>query len=286
MKRFFTLLTVFLFAACHERSATTRDEHADHATAATTTDSVAAAQPNSPAAQRGTAVTFRTANDTASGYLSLPETAAGMKPAVIVIQEWWGLDDYIRGETDRLAGQGYVALAVDLYRGRSTKDPAEAHELMRGLPEDRALADLRGAFDYLASREDVDRTRIASIGWCMGGGYSLALAAAEPKLNGAVINYGRLITDTSSLKQINAAILGNFGGKDRGIPVADVERFTQQMKELGKPIDVKIYPDAGHAFMNPGNTEGYSQAAAEDATKRIDAFLAQRLSPQGRAEGR
>ena len=108
-------------------------------------------------------------------------------PAVIVIHEWWGLDNWVREQTDRLAQQGYVALAVYLYRGKSTSDPKEAHELMRGLPEDRAMSDLKAAFNYLASRPDVEPTAIGVIGWCMGGGYSLALATQEPRLAAAVI---------------------------------------------------------------------------------------------------
>ena len=155
----------------------------------------------------------------ASGYLALP--AAGgeaKKPALIVIQEWWGVDDWLREQNKRFAGQGYVALAPDLYRGRLARSPEEAHELMRGLPEDRALADLKAAFAYLAARPDVDPNRIGVIGWGMGGGYALALATAEPRLKATVINYGRLVTDPNTINKINAPILGNFGGADSGIP--------------------------------------------------------------------
>ena len=119
-----------------------------------------------PAMNAGPSVQF----GDGSGYLSVPP-APGKKPALIVIQEWWGVDDWIREQTDRFAKQGYVALAVDLYRGRSTKSPEEAHELMRGMPEDRAMADLKAGIDYLSSRPDVDPERIGVIGWCMGGGY-------------------------------------------------------------------------------------------------------------------
>jgi len=212
----------------------------------------------------------------ARGYLVLPQ-GGGKHPAIIVIQEWWGLNDWIRENAARFAGQGYVALAVDLYRGRSTGDPGEAHELMRGMPEDRAIADLEAGFNFLAGRNDVDAQRIGSIGWCMGGGYSLALAANEPRLRAAVINYGRLVTAPAKIDAIRAVLLGNFAGADRGIPSSDVRAFEAQMKERRKEADVKIYDGKAHAFMNPGNKDGYDAAAATDAWSRIDAFFARTL---------
>jgi carboxymethylenebutenolidase len=210
------------------------------------------------------------------GYLVLPQ-GAGKHPAIIVIQEWWGLNDWIRENAARFAGQGYVALAVDLYRGRSTADPGEAHELMRGLPEDRALSDLEAGFNFLAGRNDVDPQRIGAIGWCMGGGYSLALATNEPRLRAAVVNYGRLVTAPAKIDAIHAALLGNFAGADRGIPPADVQAFESQLKDRHKEADIKIYDGKAHAFMNPNNKEGYDAASATDAWSRIDAFFARTL---------
>lgn len=210
------------------------------------------------------------------GYLALPAGAA-KKPAIVVVPEWWGVNDWVREQTDRLAKQGYVALAVDLYRGRVATTPEEAHELMRALPEDRAVADLKAAFEYLASRKDVDATRIGAIGWCMGGGYSLALATNEPRLAAAVINYGRLVTDPATIAKIHAPILGNFGAQDRGIPVADVNAFDAALKKAGKEADLKIYGDAGHGFMNPNNKEGYRADSTADAQQRIDRFFAAKL---------
>ena len=145
----------------------------------------------------------------ASGYLALP-ASHGNHPAIIVIQEWWGLNDWVKEQADRFAAKGYVALAPDLYRGKVASDQNAAHELMRGLPHDRGVADLQNAFKYLATRKDV-------------------------------------------------------------------EAFEKALKAAGKSSDIKIYPGAGHAFMNPNNTQGYVKAAAEDAWKRIDAFLAKAL---------
>lgn len=212
----------------------------------------------------------------ASGYLSLPD-GKGKHPAIVVVMEWWGLTDWVREQADRFAKQGYVALAVDLYRGKSTSDPNVAHELMRGMPEDRAVADLKAGFAYLAGRSDVDVTKIGSIGWCMGGGYSLALATNEPRLAACVINYGRLVTDPATIAKINAPILGNFGGKDNGISADDVKAFSKALMDAKKSADVKIYSEAGHGFMNPNNTNGYVKAAADDAWTRIDAFLSKNL---------
>ena len=210
------------------------------------------------------------------GYLVLPE-GSGKHPAVIVIQEWWGLSDWIRENTARFAKQGYVALAVDLYRGRATTDPGEAHELMRGLPEDRAMGDLKAGLSFLAARPDVDAEHIGSVGWCMGGGYSLALATAEPRLRAAVINYGRLVTTPAKIEAVHASLLGNFAGADRGIPTDDVRAFDKELKGARKEADIKVFDGKAHGFMNPNNKDGYDAQAATEAWSRIDGFFARTL---------
>jgi carboxymethylenebutenolidase len=210
------------------------------------------------------------------GYIATP-AGAGKHPAIIVIQEYWGVNDWIREQADRFAKQGYVALAVDLYRGKVATTPDEAHELMRGLPEDRALADLKEGFKYLAARKDVDAKHIGAIGWCMGGGYAMRLVTAEPRLAAAVINYGHLVTAPKTIAKIKVPLLGNFGAMDRGIPAADVRELQSKLRKAGKTADFKIYEGAGHAFMNPNNQGGYVPAAASDAWQRIDRFFAERL---------
>jgi carboxymethylenebutenolidase len=277
------LALTLLAASCNrdEQSKTVADEHAGHTTAAaTSTDATAttATTASEPPPAAGTLPDEAVKYGDASGYLALPATGGeAKKPALIVIQEWWGVDDWIREQNKRFAGQGYVALAPDLYRGRIAKSPEEAHELMRGMPEDRAMADLKAAVDYLAARPDVDPNRIGVIGWCMGGGYALALATAEPRVKATVINYGRLITDTKAITKINSPILGNFGGADRGIPADDVKKFGSQLTQYGKLGDIKVYDGVGHAFMNPNNKEGYNAAAAQDAWGRIDSFFERTL---------
>ena len=217
----------------------------------------------------------------ASGYLALPSdapSAAGAKRgAVLVIQEWWGMNDWIKQDTERFAERGYVALAVDLYRGKSAADADTAHQLMRGLPEDRAMADMKAGFDLLLARPDVDPAKIGIVGWCMGGGYALAFATAEPRLRAAVMNYGKLVTAPEKIASVHAALLGNFAGKDKGIPVDDVKAFDAQMKAAKKEVDIKIYDGGGHGFMNPNNKQSYDEAAANDAWARIDAFFARTI---------
>lgn len=224
----------------------------------------------------GKPVSYKSGDETVNGILYTP-AGQGPFPALIVIHEWWGLNDWVKQQAAKLAEQGYVALAIDLYRGKVADNPDMAHELMRGVPEDRANRDLRAAYDFLASQPNVKKDRIGSIGWCMGGGYALDVALAEPHLAGAIINYGHLATDPAELKKINAPILGLFGGQDRGITPEDVKKFQQDMEKLGKKIEVKIYPDAGHAFENPNNKAGYRADDAADAWKRTVEFLAATL---------
>ena len=220
-------------------------------------------------------VKFPSGKDTIEGFLAVPEKP-GRYPGVIVIHEWWGLNDWVKEQTQKIAEQGYVVLAVDLYRGKTATDPNEAHELMRGLPQDRAVRDMQAAFDYLAARKDVTG-RIGSVGWCMGGGYSLQLAIHQPRLAACVVNYGALPTDPNDIQQIGAPVLGNFGGQDHGITPADVKAFQKSLTALGRYVDIKIYDDAGHAFENPNNQTGYKPADAADAWARTVAFLKKAL---------
>jgi carboxymethylenebutenolidase len=221
-------------------------------------------------------ITFPSGDGTAHALLYLPQ-GGGPHPGLVVIHEWWGLNDWVKQEAAGYAAKGYVALAVDLYRGKTADNPETAHELMRGLPQDQGVRDLTSAVNYLQTRKDVKRDRIGAVGWCMGGGFALQLAIAAPSLKAVAINYGALATDKSDLARIHAAVLGNFGGKDQGIPPEAVRVFEASMKSLGKPVDVKIYPDAGHAFENPNNKTGYRADDAADALGRVDRFLSDQL---------
>ena len=230
-----------------------------------------------PAFTAEESVTFPSGSEKGMALLVTP-AGKGPSPAVIVIQEWWGLNDWVKDQARALAGEGYVALAVDLYRGKVTSNPDEAHQLMNGLAPDRAMRDLKGAFAYLQGRPDVKKDRIGVIGWCMGGRYSLALATEEPGLAAAVAYYGAPPTDAAAIARIKAPVLGNFGGEDKGPSPEQVKAFEAAMKSAGKAVDVKIYEGAPHAFANANNPwKGYREAAAKDAWARTTAFFAQRL---------
>jgi carboxymethylenebutenolidase len=230
-----------------------------------------------PALAAEETLSFKSGEETATGFLATP-AGKGPSPAVIVIQEWWGLNDWVKDQARALAKEGYVALAVDLYRGKVTANPDEAHQFMSGLPPDRAMRDLKAAFAALAARPDVKKDRIGSIGWCMGGRYSLALATEEPKLAAAVAYYGAPPTEAAAIARIQAPVLGNFGGEDKGPSPDQVKAFEAAMKKAGKTADIKIYEGAGHAFANVNNPwKGYREAAAKDAWSRTVAFFAAHL---------
>ena len=221
-------------------------------------------------------VSFQSGGETVQGLLYTPSTP-GRHPAIIVIHEWWGLVPWVKDQAADLSAQGYVTLAVDLYRGKSADNPEAAHELMRGLPQDRGVRDLVAAAAYLKTLKSVDPNRLGAVGWCMGGTYAAQLAVADPGLRAVAINYGALPTDSAALQKIHAAILGNFGALDRGITPDDVHAFASAMKALGKPVNVKIYPDAGHAFENPNNKGGYRPNDSKDAHERMRVFFQQHL---------
>lgn len=221
-------------------------------------------------------VSYKSGDDTVRAILYTPQ-GKGPFPGIVVIHEWWGLNDWVKGQASKLADQGYVTLAVDLYRGKVATTPEVAHELMRGVPEDRAKRDLHAAVVFLSSQPNVNKSRLGSIGWCMGGGYSLDVALQEPALTADVINYGHLATEPESLAKIDASILGIFGGKDQGIVVDDVKKFEQALKKQGKKVEIVIYPEAGHGFQNPNNKDGYRPDDTADAWKRTINFLAATL---------
>ncbi len=223
-------------------------------------------------------VSYPSGTETVSAQLAAPK-ASGRHPALIVIHEWWGLNDFVKGKAQAFADLGYVALAVDLYRGPVAADPDTAHQLSRGLPEDRAKRDLAAAFTYLASRPDVDPQRIGAIGWCMGGGYALDEAIQEPRLAAAAIYYGRMPTDPKTIAGIKAKLIGSFGAKDKGLPPEAVAAFVKQAQAAGVSVDFKDYPGAGHAFASSSDAKIFRPDAARDADRRTQEFLQRILAP-------
>src|SRR6266508_1340125 len=230
-----------------------------------------------PAFAAEEAVTLMSGSEKASGVLVTP-AGKGPAPAVIVIQEWWGLNDWVKDQARALAREGYLALAPDLYRGKVATKQEEAHQLMMGAPPDRILRDLKAAHAFLTVRPDVKKDRIGSISWCMGGHWSLALATEIPTLAAVVAYYGPPPTDPAAIAAIKAPVLGNFGAEDKGPSPDQVRAFEAAMKTAGKSVDIKIYEGAGHAFANVNNPwGGYREAAAKDAWARTTAFFAKHL---------
>jgi carboxymethylenebutenolidase len=225
-----------------------------------------------------TVVYGHVAGQPVSGYLVRPATASGPLPGLIVIHEWWGLNDNVRDEAARLAAEGYVVLAVDLYAGVQATEPREAMKLSQQLTANPAPAEknLHEAYAYLDKIEGAPR--IGTIGWCLGGRWSLRTALILPdKVDATVIYYGTVKADESELARLQMPILGLFGSKDRVVPVATVTAFEASMKRQGKDLDLHVYEGADHAFANPSGG-AYEAGAAEDAWRRTTAFLREHLA--------
>lgn len=225
-------------------------------------------------------IRYPSGSDTVQGYLAVPE-GAGPFPAIVVIQEWWGLNDWIKENARRLAAQGYVCLAPDLYRGQVATEMATARKLMMGLPPDRAVRDLKAAVDVLTRHDKVRKDRIGVIGWCMGGGYALQASLADKRLAACVMCYGRVVTDPGKLAPLKAKVLGIFGKEDRGIPIAEVRNFAAALKKAGKEVEAINEYEAGHGFMRakngPRDNPEHRAAEAKAAWAAIDQFFASTL---------
>lgn len=204
-------------------------------------------------------------------YLSIPP-GPGPHPGIVVIHEWWGLNDNIRHWADRLASAGWAALAVDLYSGTVATTPDQAMAAMKQVDETKAEQTITAAIDYLKTDPRIQAPRRAVIGWCFGGGYSLQAALAIPQLDGAIIYYGELETDPAKLKAIKARLLGIFGKQDKGIPPEQVAKFDAALTQAGVRHEIFEY-DAEHAFANPSNPK-YDEKSSADAWSHVLAFLA------------
>ncbi len=207
------------------------------------------------------------------GYLAKP-TVENNYPGVIMIHEWWGLNDHIKRTARELASEGYVVLAVDLYYGEIATNRDRARELSSSIDQDRAIHNMKSAVTYLKTRENVGK--MASLGWCFGGGQSLQLALNDERLDATVIYYGNLITDESRLSSIIWPIQGIFGEEDTVIKIETVREFKSILEQLEIENEIYIYPDVGHAFANPTGTN-YSPNEAEDAWEKTLIFLNKHL---------
>lgn len=206
-------------------------------------------------------------HDGAQGYYARPADSSAY-PGIILIHEWWGLNDNMRATAEQYAAQGYQVLAVDLF-GKVATTPEQARELTGGFNQAEGLENMRAALNFL---QEENVTAVASLGYCFGGGQSLQLGLAED-LDATVIYYGQLVTNTSALETIEQPVLGIFGENDTSIPPARVEEFNASLAEAGVEKQIYIYPDAAHAFANPSG-DRYNAAAAQDAWEKTMAFLA------------
>ena len=209
------------------------------------------------------------------GFLAKPKEARRY-PAVIVIHEIWGLVDHIKDIASRLAREGYVALAVDLFEGKTVSKLEEGRGLREKFTEEKILGDLNGGFNYLKTLNYVNPKSIGSIGFCMGGGLSLLLACHNRELAAAVVFYGRNPSPIDLVKNIPCPILGNYAGGDLLIAESDISLLKQTLTKYGKVFDIKVYPGAPHAFFND-TRESYRPEAAKDSWERTLKFFSEYL---------
>ena len=212
------------------------------------------------------------------GHFVFPADMIDPLPAVILVHESWGLNDSIRARANRLAAEGFIVLAVDLFNGFVASNPAEARLQMVSVVEnvESAQENIRQAYAFV--RDTAGAPRIGSVGWNFGGGWSLNTAMLFPdELDAAVIVYGQVTDDHEALNAVNVPILGLFAGKDRSVTEASVRRFETALESLRKNYEIHVYPDADHSFADP-IASAYDQETAEDATRRILEFLDLHLS--------
>ncbi|MEW6721908.1 MAG: dienelactone hydrolase family protein [Candidatus Micrarchaeota archaeon] len=207
------------------------------------------------------------------GYLAKP-AAEGDFPGVVMIHEWWGLNDNIRDMARALASQGYVVLAVDLYEGEYATTQDQARALVSSLNQTRATENLRAAASYLRNSEGAPK--VASLGWCFGGGQSMQMALSGERMDATVIYYGNVNVSESQLSPVKWPVLGVFGAEDTAIPVSTARDLEIKLDRLGVENEVYIYPGVGHAFANPSGMN-YAPEETKDAWAKTVSFLERHL---------
>jgi carboxymethylenebutenolidase len=223
----------------------------------------------------GEMIEFPANGRTCSGYLASP--AGGKGPGLVVLQEWWGLVDHIKGVCDRFAAEGFVVLAPDLYHGTQTRSPDEAGKLLLALNLAKASTDLRGAADALTHRREVEPKKIAVVGFCMGGQLALYGAAEHPDRFVCAVNfYGVHSTVKIEPSRVKVPVLAHFGTRDTSTPESVARRMVEQIQAAGGSIEAHFY-DAGHAFFNDSRPTAYDKASASLAWTRTLEFLRRQL---------
>ncbi|MGH7859669.1 MAG: dienelactone hydrolase family protein [Candidatus Binatia bacterium] len=222
----------------------------------------------------GEHVTFPSNGRTTAGFLATPKSGKGA--GVIVIQEWWGLVPHIRQLCERLAGEGFVALAPDLYHGEQTTSPDEAERLMMALNIAETERDLAGAAEFLASR--AASSKLGVVGFCMGGQLALFAACTNRAIGACVDFYGIHPAVRPDLGRLSAPVLGFFGGRDEFVTPEAARSLESEIRAAGKPVELHVYPDAGHAFFNDSNPEAHVEARAKEAWGKMLAFFRRHLA--------
>lgn len=228
---------------------------------------------------RETTVKYLSGTVSMKAFVAAPVTNE-KRPAIIVIQEWWGLTDHIKDIAKRYAAEGYVAIAPDLYSRLDhalTTDPAEAGKLMNALKQEDGLKDLIATVGYIKSSPEVDRTRIGVTGFCMGGSYALLLPCVNADIKAAVPFYGQVPNPERPIEKLSAPVLYFYGEDDGWITKADVQRLAAALKKYGKVGGIKTYPGAPHAFFRDNDPSVYRPEAAKDAWARTKAFFKKHL---------
>ncbi len=222
-------------------------------------------------------IEFPTSAGSAPGYLAVPNGEHG--PGVIVLQEWWGLDEHIRSICDRLAAAGFYALAPDLYRGETTTQPSEAQQKMMALSMDEVEQDMCGAADYLAAQPGFEGPGVGAVGFCLGGGLAIWAAATCSNIDAAVTYYYVMPHGKPDFSAISGPVLGHFGTADEFIPTEDTNKLESELRDAGVATTFHYYDGAGHAFFNDTNRLGtYDQGLAEASWERTVDFLRSALA--------
>jgi carboxymethylenebutenolidase len=219
----------------------------------------------------GERVEFPSNGHMCKGYFAAPKTGKG--PAVVVIQEWWGLVPHIEDVVDRFAKEGFAAVAPDLYHGKVAKSPDEAQKLRMEVDAERAEREIAGAGDWLLQQPSCSSKTYGVVGFCMGGGLAQYAGSKEAKIGAVVSFYGGFKQATIDWDNLRAPILLIYGEKDQGLPPEQGRTLEQQLKKMGKNAQLVVYPGADHAFFNDARKEVYKPDAAADAWKRTIEFF-------------
>jgi carboxymethylenebutenolidase len=214
----------------------------------------------------GQPVEFPSNSHTCQGYFAAPESGKG--PAVVVIQEWWGLVPHIQDLVERFADAGFCAIAPDLFHGRTTKSPDEAGRLLMELDAERAESEIAGAGEYVLSRPECTSKSYGVVGFCMGGALAQYVATKEANVGAAASFYGGFKNVKMEWKNLHAPLLLVYAENDQGVPAASGREREAMLKEMGKSVDLVVYPNAGHAFFNDTRPEAYNAEASKDAWHR------------------